>query len=249
MSARLGGHFFLCGGCPCGSYNPATPDRDAVMSQEDKKRRVAAAALAEIGQDLLLGVGTGSTVNHFIDALAASGLRPAATVASSAATEEKLRAAGLPVEDLNDVGDVDVYVDGADEANRHFHLVKGGGGALTREKVLAAASKRFVCIVDDSKWVDTLGDFPLPVEVIPMARSYVARELVRAGGRPVWREGFVTDNGNDILDVHQLRIVDPPALESRLNQIAGVVTVGLFAQRPADLLLIADQHGVRRLDR
>lgn len=219
------------------------------MNQDEKKRQAARAALSEVRDGQLLGVGTGSTVNLFIEALTASGLRPAATVASSAATEALLRAAGHPVEELNDVGDVDVYVDGADEANRHFHLIKGGGGALTREKILAAAARRFVCIVDDSKWVDTLGEFPLPVEVIPMARSHVARELVRAGGRPVWREGFVTDNGNEILDVHQLRIVDPPALESRLNQIAGIVTVGLFAQRPADVVLIADDREVRRLER
>jgi ribose 5-phosphate isomerase A len=170
-------------------------------------------------------------------------------VASSKATEARLEANGIPVRALDEVGDLDLYIDGADEANAQFHLVKGGGGALTREKVLAGASRRFVCIIDDSKWVDVLGRFPLPVEVIPMARSFVARQFVRLGGRPVWRQDFVTDNGNQIIDIHDLRITDPVDLEARINQLPGVVTVGLFAARPADVLLIAGSDGTRRLDR
>lgn len=198
---------------------------------------------------MLIGVGTGSTVNHFIAALAAWRGRVAGAVSSSEASSLLLRQAGIDVADLNSVGGLELYVDGADEATRHLQLIKGGGGALTREKVVAAASQRFVCIVDDSKVVDVLGRFPLPIEVIPMARSLVARQLVKLGGQPVWREGLVTDNGNIILDVHNLEILDPPALESEINQLPGVVTVGLFARRPADVLLVAGDKGVQRIDR
>lgn len=214
------------------------------MTQDEKKRRVAEAALPYIEDGMTLGVGTGSTVDYFIAGLAnrARGLR--AVASSSDGSTEKLKAQGIRVEDLNSIGDLDLYVDGADEATRHLYLIKGGGGALTREKVLAAASKRFICIADDSKLVGVLGTFPLPIEVIPLARSYVARQIVKAGGQPVWREGFVTDNGNQIIDVHNLAIMSPPELEAELNQIPGVVTVGLFAQRPADLLLISGEDGI-----
>jgi len=214
------------------------------MTQDEKKRKVAEAALPYVEDGMTLGVGTGSTVDHFIAGLAerARGLR--AVASSSVASTEKLQAQGIRVEDLNAIGDLDLYVDGADEATRHLHLIKGGGGALTREKVLAAAARRFICIADDSKLVGVLGAFPLPIEVIPLARSYVARELVKAGGQPVWRERFVTDNGNQILDVHNLTITNPPQLEAELNQIPGVVTVGLFAKRPADLLLVGTTDGI-----
>jgi ribose 5-phosphate isomerase A len=173
--------------------------------------------------------------------------RIAGAVSSSEASSERLRAARIEIHDLNAVGSLELYVDGADEATRHRHLIKGGGGALTREKIVAQAARRFVCIVDDSKLVDVLGTFPLPVEVIPMARSLVARELIRRGGRPVWREKCITDNGNHILDVHHLQILDPPAFEADLNQIPGVVTVGLFARRPADVLLVGSAAGVARI--
>ena len=211
---------------------------------EEKKRCAAQAALEHVQGCAIIGVGTGSTVNCFIDALAARRGQLRAAVSSSEATTARLRAAGIEVIDLNDAGSLEVYVDGADEATRDRHLIKGGGGALTREKIVAAASARFICIVDDSKLVQTLGRFPLPVEVIPMARTYVAAQLAAAGGRPRWREGFVTDNGNHILDVHGLTITDPPALERELNQIPGVVTVGLFARRPADVLLVGTADGV-----
>ena len=217
------------------------------MNQDEKKRRVAAAALAELSGDEVIGVGTGSTVNCFIEALAARRGRIAGAVSSSEASSARLRAAGIDVLDLNAVPGLDAYVDGADEADRHLRLIKGGGAALTREKIVAAVARRFICIVDDSKVVDVLGRFPLPVEVIPMARSHVARELVRLGGQPVWREGITTDNGNQILDVRGLRITDPVGLETEINQIAGVVAVGLFARRPADLLLIATDSGVESL--
>jgi len=197
------------------------------MDSEQMKRRAAEAAIEFVSVGGVIGVGTGSTVNHFIDALAAIKSRIDGAVSSSEAS---------------------MYVDGADEATRHLHLIKGGGGALTREKIVAAASRQFVCIADESKLVDVLGAFPLPIEVIPMARSYVARELVQRGGQPVLREGFVTDNGNVILDVHHLEITDPAALERELNQITGVVTNGLFALRPADVLLLGGADGVRRLD-
>jgi ribose 5-phosphate isomerase A len=214
-----------------------------------KKQRVAQAALAYLldsglEQGAIIGVGTGSTVNHFIDVLASVHERIGAAVSSSNATTARLQAIGIKVLDLNDVDNLQFYIDGADEATRSRHLIKGGGAALTREKIVTAAASRFICIVDDGKVVARLGKFPLPIEVIPMARSLVARELVAFGGRPVWREGCVTDNGNHILDVHDLSITEPPALEQQLNQLAGVVTVGLFATRPADVLLIATNSGV-----
>jgi ribose 5-phosphate isomerase A len=219
------------------------------MDQAGKKKQAALAALEFIRPGLSLGVGTGSTVNYLIDALPAVARGLAAVVASSKATEARLEANGIPVRALDEVGDLDLYIDGADEANARLQLIKGGGGALTREKVLAGASRHFVCIIDDSKSVDVLGAFPLPVEVIPMARSFVARQFVKLGGRPVWRQNFVTDNGNQIIDVHELRISDPLDLEARINQVPGVVTVGLFAARPADVLLIAGPDGTRRIDR
>ena len=206
--------------------------------QDARKKRVAEAALRWVQRDSIIGVGTGSTVNFFIDALAALANR-IQVVASSEASGNRLRSLGIQVLDLNAVKNLSLYVDGADETTRQRQLIKGGGAALTREKIVAAVAKTFVCIVDDSKLVDVLGRFPLPVEVIPMARAYVARELAQAGGTPVWRENVVTDNGNVILDVHDLRITDPVAMETQLNQIAGVVTVGLFACRPADVLLVA----------
>ena len=212
--------------------------------REANKRRAALAALELVPTGVTIGVGTGSTVNCFIDALAASRGRVQRAVSSSASSSARLRAAGIEAVDLNDLTDLDLYIDGADEANSARQLIKGGGGALTREKIVAAAARRFVCIVDDSKMVETLGRFPLPLEVIPMARTLVARALRARGGHPVWRTGFVTDNGNHILDVHGLRISDPPALERELNQITGIVTVGLFAVRPADLLLIGTASGV-----
>ena len=217
-------------------------------TQNSGKQAAAQAALEWIRDDSIVGVGTGSTVNFFIDALAARRGRIRGAVSSSEASTARLKAAGIDVLDLNATGDLEVYVDGADESTRHGYLIKGGGGALTREKIVAAASRRFVCIVDGSKLVDVLGRFPLPVEVIPMARSYVARELARRGGQPVWRESFVTDNGNLILDVHGLQILDPPALELELNQIAGVVTVGLFARRPADVVLVGRPEGLERIE-
>ncbi len=217
------------------------------MNSDDRKRGAALAAIREIRGGMTLGVGTGSTVNFFIDALAEHAPRLEAVVSSSEASTARLRGQGIRVTELARTADLDLYVDGADEATRHRHLIKGGGGALTREKIVAGASRRFVCIADDSKLVGVLGKFPLPVEVIPMARSYVARQLIKHGGQPVWREGFITDNGNEIIDVHNLKIIDPPGVETRLNQIPGVVTVGIFAHRPADVLLIADDSGVRSI--
>ena len=216
------------------------------MNQDDKKRAVAQAALEFVVPGELVGVGTGSTADAFTDALAAIRGRIDGAVASSEATAARRAGHGIRVVDLNAAGELPVYVDGADEATRHRHLVKGGGGALTREKIVAAAARTFVCIVDDSKIVDRLGRFPLPVEVIPMARSLVARALVRLGGRPERREGFVTDNGNEILDVHGLDILDPPALESELNHIAGAVTNGLFARRGADVVLVGTGAGIEK---
>ena len=218
------------------------------MSQDTKKQRAAAAAIEHVRAGTVIGVGTGSTVNFFIDALGAMPSRIAGAVSSSEASTQRLRALGIPVLDLNSVDGLDLYVDGADEATRRLHLVKGGGAALTREKIVAAASRCFVCIVDEAKVVAELGRFPLPVEVIPMARSYVARELRRLGGEPSWREGVVTDNGGHILDVRGLRIADPVALEREINQVAGVVTCGLFAQRGADLLIIGTDSGVQTLE-
>jgi ribose 5-phosphate isomerase A len=212
-----------------------------------QKQQVAEAALSRVREDSVLGVGTGSTVNCFIDALGASGKRLQAAVSSSEATTERLRALGIEVRELNDTGTLDLYVDGADETDGFRRLIKGGGGALTREKIVAAASRHFLCIVDESKRVGVLGRFPLPVEVIPMARSYVARQLVAMGGQPELRPGFVTDNGNVILDVHNLDLVDPVAAEQRINNLAGVVASGLFALRPADSVLIATESGVEEL--
>jgi ribose 5-phosphate isomerase A len=217
-----------------------------MSSQNTGKQAAARAALEFVGAGKVLGVGTGSTVNFLIDELAASRIDIAGAVSSSNGSTERLKAAGIPVLDLNDVGEIDTYIDGADETNHRRQLIKGGGAALTREKVIAAAARRFVCIADVSKLVDTLGAFPLPVEVIPMARAYVSRELARLGGRPVWRETVITDNGNHILDLHDLRIADPIALENAINQIVGVVTVGLFAVRPADVVLLGGPTGVRR---
>ena len=215
------------------------------MNQDELKKQAAEAAIRFVGDDMIVGVGTGSTVNFFIDALAAIKHRIDGAVASSVATEERLRSHHIPVLDLNSAGELSLYVDGADEATENLHLIKGGGGALTREKIVAANSQKFVCIIDASKQVGMLGKFPLPVEVIPMAQSYVARELVKLGGQPVLREGFVTDNQNIILDVHNLKIDRPTELERNINNITGVVTNGLFAIRGADILLIAEADGVR----
>ncbi len=216
------------------------------MNADEMKRQAAQAAIEYLPGGGIIGVGTGSTVNHFIDALAEVKGRFDGAVSSSEASTERMKKHGIDVLDLNSTGGLEVYVDGADESNRQLHLIKGGGGALTREKIVAAASKKFICIADESKLVDVLGEFPLPVEVIPMARSYVARELTALGGNPVWRENFVTDNGNSILDVHGLKIDDAPTLEATLDGIAGVVTNGLFSRRPADLLLIGAEKGVER---
>ena len=218
-------------------------------SQDTKKQRAAAAAIEYVRAGTVIGVGTGSTVNYFIDALAGMPRRIAGAVSSSEASTKRLAGHGIPVLDLNEVESLEVYVDGADEATRDLHLIKGGGAALTREKIVAAVSRRFVCIVDEAKLVDRLGRFPLPVEVIPMARNHVTRELVRLGGEPVWRQGTVTDNGGHILDVNGLQIVDPVTLEREINQVAGVVTVGLFAQRGADVLVVGTDSGVRTLER
>jgi ribose 5-phosphate isomerase A len=219
------------------------------VESDAKKQRVAQAALAHLlasglEPGAIIGVGTGSTVNFFIDVLASVHERIGAAVSSSNATTARLQAIGIKVLDLNDVEGLQFYIDGADEATRSRHLIKGGGAALTREKIVTSAASRFICIVDDGKVVEHLGKFPLPIEVIPMARSLVTRELLAFGGRPVWRQGVVTDNGNHILDVHDLVITDPPALEQQLNQIPGIVTVGLFAHRGADVLLIAQDNGI-----
>lgn len=217
------------------------------MSQDDRKKEVARAAIKFIEDDTIVGVGTGSTVNFFIEELAAIKGRIEGAVSSSEASEKLLKEHGIPVVSLNSVIEIPVYVDGADESTRHRYLIKGGGGALTREKIVAAASKKFVCIIDDSKLVPMLGEFPLPVEVIPMAQSYVARQIAKLGGKPVLRDGFSTDNGNIIIDVHNLKIDNPPELETKLNQIVGVVTNGLFARRPADVVLMAGKNGIETL--
>ena len=217
------------------------------MNQDQKKRQAAGAALHYIVDDGYLGIGTGSTVNFFIEQLAKIKRRIEGAVASSTVTEKLLHQYHIPVIPLNSVIDLPVYVDGADEATRHLHLIKGGGGALTREKIVAAASKKFICLIDDTKLVDVLGRFPLPVEVIPMAQSYVGRQLAKLGGQPVLRQGFTTDNGNIIIDVHNLSIMEPAELEARLNNIAGVVTNGIFARRHADVLLVADDAGVKTI--
>ncbi|MEM7501999.1 MAG: ribose-5-phosphate isomerase RpiA [Pseudomonadota bacterium] len=217
------------------------------MDQDAKKRRAAEASISYIEDGVTLGVGTGSTVNHLIELLPDIRNKIDAVVSSSAESTRRLEEAGFEVSKLNSVGDIDVYIDGADEATKHRQLIKGGGGALTREKVLAAACRRFVCIIDDSKLVGLLGSFPVPIEVLPMAQSFVARQLMKLRSQPVWREDFVTDNGNHILDVHNLSLTNPPELESRLNQIPGVITVGIFAQRLADVLILADDSGVRTI--
>jgi ribose 5-phosphate isomerase A len=217
------------------------------MTQDEKKQAVARAALEFVETGTVVGVGTGSTANYFIDALAEIKHKVEGAVASSEESARRLAAHGIMVLDLNGVNELSVYVDGADETTRNLYLIKGGGGALTREKIVAAVASRFVCMVDDSKLVDRLGAFPLPVEVIPMARSYVARRIVRLGGHPELRDGFTTDNGNVILDVHNLDILEPPKIEAELNQIAGVVCNGLFAQRPADVLLLGRDSGVETM--
>jgi ribose 5-phosphate isomerase A len=221
------------------------------MNQNQLKQAVARAAVdyiaPKLSADDIVGVGTGSTANFFIDYLADIKHRFKGAVASSDASATRLKGLGIEVFDLNEVSELVVYVDGADESNAQLELIKGGGAALTREKIVTATAREFVCIADESKWVKVLGAFPLPVEVIPMARSYVARELVKLGGNPVYREGVITDNGNVILDVHNLQITNPKDLESRINQIAGVVTNGLFAQRPADVLLLGTQEGVKTI--
>jgi len=215
------------------------------MSQDQLKRAVAEAALAYVVKNEVLGVGTGSTANFFIDALASIKQHIPAAVASSQATAERLKKIGIDVVDLNSAGEISVYVDGADEINSQLHMIKGGGGALTREKIVAAVAKKVVCIADASKQVKVLGKFPLPIEVIPMARSYIGREMIKLGGNPVYRQGFVTDNGNVILDVYGLDIINPPELEAKLNQLVGVVTNGLFACRSADVLLVGTKDGVK----
>jgi len=217
------------------------------MTPDAKKKAAAQAALEYVESGWVIGVGTGSTANHFIDGLAKIKGKLDGAVASSNATAERLKKIGIPVLDLNATGDLPLYVDGADEATKHLYLIKGGGGALTREKIIAAASRKFVCIADDSKLVDVLGKFPLPVEVIPMARSLVARKIVELGGQPELRPNFKTDNGNIILDVHNLNILNPAELEAKLDHLAGVVTNGLFAHRPADVLLLGGDQGVRTL--
>lgn len=217
------------------------------MDATEKKRAAARAAMAYIQPGTTLGVGTGSTVNCLIEMLPEVRNNIERVVSSSKASTALLEEQGFEVTTLNETGDIDLYIDGADESNKHLQLIKGGGGALTREKVLAAAARRFVCIVDDSKLVGMLGAFPLPIEVLPMAQELVSRRMLKMRGQPIWREGFVTDNGNHILDIHNLQIANPIDMEARINRIPGVVTVGLFAERPADILLIADDTGVREM--
>ncbi len=217
------------------------------MNQDELKRQVGIAALEYVQPDSIIGVGTGSTVNCFIQALVDSRIRVEAAVSSSEATTRLLQDAGILVMNLNQTGGLDVYIDGADEFDAHRRLIKGGGGALTREKIIAAASNKFVCIADASKQVSVLGNFPLPIEVIPLARSLIARKLVALGGQPEWREGFTTDNGNWILDVHNLDLLDPVRMEKTINNLAGVVSCGLFALRGADLILIASEEGIKQL--
>lgn len=217
------------------------------MTQDDKKKAAAYAALEYVEKDTIIGVGTGSTVNYFIDALATMKNSIVGAVSSSDASTAKLKGYGIEVFDLNEVSELSVYVDGADEINPYNYMIKGGGAALTREKIVAAVAVKFICIVDDTKNVDILGNFPLPVEVIPMARSYVARELVKLGGDPVYREGVITDNGNVILDVYNLKIAEPLTLENQINSIVGVVTNGLFANRAADVVLVGAEDGVKTL--
>ena len=215
------------------------------MTQDEMKKAAAIKALEFIRNDSIVGVGTGSTVNYFIDALATIKNNIEGAVSSSEASSKRLKAHGIEVFDLNNVDVLDVYVDGADEITKHLSMIKGGGAALTREKIVAAVAKQFICIADDSKQVEVLGNFPLPVEVIPMARSYVARELVKLGGDPVYRQGIITDNGNAILDVYNLSIIDPKKLEAEINAIVGVVTNGVFAIRGADVLILSGENGVK----
>lgn len=217
------------------------------MTQDELKKAVGWEALKYVKPGTIVGVGTGSTAEHFIDALGTMKGQIEGAVSSSDASTEKLKSLGITVFDLNEVDSLDIYVDGADEINGHMQMIKGGGAALTREKIVAAVAKKFICIVDSSKQVDILGNFPLPVEVIPMARSYVARELVKLGGQPEYRQGVLTDNGNVILDVHNLKIMDAIALEKQINGIAGVVTVGLFANRGADVALVGSADGVKTI--
>jgi ribose 5-phosphate isomerase A len=217
------------------------------MNADEKKKVAAIAALEYIESGMVIGVGTGSTANHFVDQLGKVKAKLDGAVASSAATEKRLKQLGVPILDLNAAGDLPLYVDGADEIDPHRRLIKGGGGALTREKIVAAASAKFVCIADDSKLVARLGTFPLPIEVIPMARSYVGRQILKLNGLPAWRESFITDNGNVILDVHNLNILNPVQLEGELDHIAGVVTNGLFARRPADVVLLGTDTGVNKI--
>ncbi|CDH34156.1 ribose-5-phosphate isomerase RpiA [Xenorhabdus bovienii] len=217
------------------------------MTQDELKKAVGWAALEYVKPGTIVGVGTGSTASHFIDALGTIKNQIEGAVSSSEASTEKLKSLGIPIFDCNEVDSLDIYVDGADEINGYMHMIKGGGAALTREKIIAAVAKKFICVIDESKQVDMLGKFPLPVEVIPMARSYVARELVKLGGTPVYRQNVVTDNGNVILDVHNLAILDPVALENKINSIAGVVTVGLFANRSADVVLVGTAGGVKTI--
>jgi len=215
------------------------------MTQDEMKRKAAEAAMEYVVAGSIVGVGTGSTVNHFIDCLAGIKNKIEGAVSSSEASTKLLKAAGIEVFDTNQVNSIPVYIDGADESDHYLNLIKGGGGALTREKIIAGMSDKFVCIADESKLVDVMGKFPLPVEVIPMARSYIARELVKLGGEPVWRENFITDNGNVILDVHNLEIMEPIKLENTINAMAGVVTVGIFANRGADVLILGTPEGAK----
>jgi ribose 5-phosphate isomerase A len=217
------------------------------MDAQEKKHCAAKASLEFIEPGVILGVGTGSTVNELIDMLPTVADRIDKVVSSSRESTTLLEEKGFEVSTLNEVGDVDIYIDGADEATKRLHLIKGGGGALTREKVIANAARRFVCIVDETKFVGMLGEFPLPLEVLPMAQAFVARNLAKLRTQPIWREGFITDNGNHILDVHDMHIANPLEMETRLNQIPGIITVGLFAHRPADILLIADDSGIREM--
>ncbi|HEC04836.1 MAG TPA: ribose-5-phosphate isomerase RpiA [Thiothrix sp.] len=217
------------------------------MNQDEMKRAAAEAALEYVEPGMIVGIGTGSTANHFIDLLATVKGKIDGTVASSVASEDRLKSHGIPVMDFNTAGELSLYVDGADESTKFLHLIKGGGGALTREKIVAAGSEKFVCIADDTKLVDVLGEFPLPIEVIPMAQSMVAREIVKLGGTPELRTGFTTDNGNIILDVRNMEILNPVEMETTINQIAGVVTVGIFAHRPADVLILGGESGVKVL--
>ena len=219
------------------------------MHHGEKKQLAAQAALQYIKPGMVLGIGTGSTINYLIDELPAFRDQLEAVVVSSQASEDRLKNLNIEVTPLNQAGSMDLYIDGADEANKHFHLIKGGGGALTREKILAAAAREFICIIDDSKWVGVLGTFPLPVEVIPMARSYVSRQFVKNRGQPILRQDFITDNGNEVIDIYNLQITNPVEMENRFNQIPGVVTVGIFAQRPADKILMATENGVQEMTR